>query len=70
MVPFGHVEAEQRLQQAVDVGRGEEVRAAGHQRDALGGIVDRHRQMIAGRHVLAGEHDVAEDFRRGGLFAP
>jgi hypothetical protein len=58
-------QAEQRLQQAVDVGGGVEVAAAHDVRHALGGVVDRHREMVADRRVLAGEHDVAEGLRLG-----
>ena len=53
-------QVEQRLEQPVDVGGGEEVAAAHDVGDALGGVVDRDGEMIAGRRVLAGEDDVAE----------
>ena len=52
--------AKQRLQQAVDVGRGLQVAAAGHQRDALQRVVMGHAEMVARRDVLARQHDVAE----------
>ena len=52
-------QAEQRLEQAVDVGGGEEVAAAHDVGDALRGVVDGDGEMVAGRRVLAGEHDVA-----------
>ena len=58
-------QAEQRLEQAVDVGRGEQVAAAHHVGDALRGVVDGDGEMIAGRRVLAGEHDVAEQLGLG-----
>ena len=58
-------QVEQRLEQAVDVGRGIEIAAAHHVGDALGGIVDGDGEMIAGRRVLAGEHDVAIGVRLG-----
>ena len=55
---------EQGLQQTMDVGRGEQVAAADDVGHALRGIVDDDGEMVAGRRVLAGEDDVAED---GGL---
>ncbi len=62
-------QAEQRLQQAVDVGRGEQIGAARHQRDALQRVIDGDREVIARRHLLAGQHDVAQR-RRIGLDPP
>ena len=69
MVPDRHRQAEQRLQQAVDVGRGEQVHPARDQRHAVLGIVERDRQMVARRRVLAHQHHVAEGFGRGALRA-
>jgi hypothetical protein len=60
VVVAGRRQAEQRLEQAVDVGGGEQVAAAHHVGDALRGIVDGDREMVAHRRVLAGEDDVAE----------
>ena len=60
MMISGRRQVEQRLEQAVDVGRGEQVAAAHDVGHALGGIVDGDGEMIAGRRVLAGEDDVAE----------
>ena len=60
---FRHVEAEQRLEQAVNMGRLEQVGAAGDQAHPLDGVVDRDREVVAGGRVLAGQHRVAEDFR-------
>ena len=65
MVVARRAQAEQRLQQAVDVGGVEQVLAAGDQRHALQMVVDRDRQMVARRHVLARQHDVAEAHRIG-----
>ena len=44
--------------------RGAQVDAARHQRHPLQRIIDRDREMIAGRRLLARQHDVAE---RGGI---
>ena len=56
-------QAEQRLQNAVDMRRHREILAAGHQGDALDRVVDRDREMVARRQLLAGEHDIAEHSR-------
>ncbi len=55
--------AQQILQQCVDMGRRQQVDAARHQGDALQVIVDRDREMVAGRRVLAGDHEVAHQPR-------
>ena len=60
MVPDRHRQAQQGLQQAVNVGGGKQVRAARHQRHAVGGIVQRRGQMIAGRRLLAQDHHIPE----------
>ena len=59
MVVARRRQAEQRLEQAVDVRRLEQVGAAHDVGDALRGIVDGDREMIGGRRILAREHDVA-----------
>ena len=58
-------QVEQRLQQAMDMGRGEEIGAARHQRHALQRIVDRHREMIARRRILPRQHHIAQRQRIG-----
>ena len=50
----------------MDVGRGEEIRAARHQSDALQRVVDADRKMVARRRILARQHHVAERERIGG----
>ncbi len=65
MVVARYLQAEQRLQQAVDMGRGEEILAARHQGDALQRVVDGDGEMVARRHLLAREHDVAVARRIG-----
>ena len=62
VVPAGNGQPQQGLQQPVHMGGGEQVDTAGYQIDLLQGVVDRDRQMIACRRVLAGQHDVAEQF--------
>ena len=47
----------------MDVRRGQHVDAARHQGDALQMIVDRDREMIAGRRILARDHEVAHQQR-------
>ena len=47
-------------------GRPEQVLAAHHLGDALQGIVDHDRKMIAGRRLLARQDDIAPSFRPGG----
>ena len=71
VVPDRNGQAEQRLQQAVDMGCREQVHSAGDQRDPIGTIVDRRCQVIARRRfrVLAHEHDIPAEFRLRGLFA-
>ena len=59
-------QAEQRLQQAMDAGGVKQVLPAHHVGDALRGVVDHHRQMIAGRRLLARQDDVAPGGRIGG----
>ena len=67
VVPVGGLrQAEQRLQQPMHAGRPEQVLAAHHLRHALQGVVDHHREMIAGRRLLARQDDVAPGFRPGG----
>ena len=67
VVPVGRLrQTEQLLQQPVHAGRPEQVRAAHHLGDALQGVVDHHREVIAGRRLLAREDDVAPGFRPGG----
>lgn len=61
----GGRKAEERLQQALDMGGGEKVAAAHHMGDALGGVIDDYRQMIGDAQVLAGEDDVAGRGRIG-----
>ena len=59
-------QVEQGLQQPVDMRRGEEINAAGNVGHAFRRIVNRHRQVIAGRHLLARQNDIAERGRVGG----
>ena len=67
VVPVGRLrQAEQRLQQPMHAGRPEQVLAAHHLGHALQGVVDHHREVIAGRRLLAREDDVAPGFRPGG----
>ena len=54
--------AEQGLQQALDVGGGFEVDAAGDEGDALQRVVVGDAKMVAGGRVLAGEDDVPDVF--------
>ncbi len=62
-------QAEQGLQQPVEVGSRLEIPAARNVADALAGIVRDNRQVIAGRHVLAHDDGIAPAFRsrRDGL---
>lgn len=71
MVPVRHRQAEQGLEQAVDVGGGEEVAPARDQRNAVGCVVDRGGKMVARRSiaVLAHQHDIAKPRRVGLLHA-
>jgi hypothetical protein len=59
-------EVEEFLKNAVNVGRGEEVVAAGDIGDLLEGVIDHHGKMIGRRDAFAREHDVSED---GGIDA-
>src|ERR1700720_4274062 len=47
----------------MDMRRHREILAAGHQGYALDRVVDRDREMVARRELLAGEHDIAEQGR-------
>ena len=58
-------QAEQGLQQPLDMGRLEEVVAADHLGHALQGVVDHDRQVIGHADVLAPQHNVAADLRPG-----
>ena len=61
MVEIGRLgQAEQRLEQPLDRGRGPQVRAADDQGHAARGIVDDAGEMIGGRRILAGEDGVAD----------
>jgi hypothetical protein len=60
VVPARYRQAQERLEEAVDVGGVEQILAAGDERHPLGRVVDHDREVIARRHVLAGEHHVAE----------
>ena len=59
-------QAEQRLQQAVDAGRPEQILPAHHVADTLQSVVHGNGEMIARRSVLAREHHVAPQLRRSG----
>lgn len=59
-------EVEEFLQEAVNVGGGEEVVAAGDIGDLLEGVIDHHGKVIGSRDVLTRQHDVSED---GGIDA-
>src|SRR3984957_4805379 len=59
-------QAEQRLQQAMDAGRPEQILAAHHVADALKGVVQRDAKVIAGRDFLARDDDVTPHHRRRG----
>jgi len=50
----------QRLQNTVDMRRRRQISAAGHERNPLDRVVGGKGQVIARRHVLAGEHDIIE----------
>jgi hypothetical protein len=65
-------EPQKRLQEPVEIGRGLEILAADHMRDALDGVVQHDGEMIARRHVLADEDGVAPSRRIAGdvRFAP
>ena len=53
-------EAEQSLQQAVDMRRRQQIRAARHQCDTLQCVVEGDTEMITAGRFLAREHDIAE----------
>ena len=59
-------QAEQRLEQPVNVGRFEKIPAARDMGDVLQGIVDDHGDMVAGTDVLAHQDDIAPFPRIGG----
>ncbi len=60
MVTVGRLrQAEQRLQQPMHAGRPEQVAAAHHLGHALHGVVDRHREVVTGRRLAAGENNVS-----------
>src|SRR4051794_37694872 len=65
VVVVGSGVAEQGLEQAMEVGGVEQVLPTGYQRHALQGVIHRNTQMVTGRNILPGEHDVAEDFGGG-----
>ena len=52
--------SEERLEEAVDGGGGKEVRAAGDEGDALGGVVVGDGEMVARGRFFAAEDDVPE----------
>src|SRR3954465_15217493 len=58
-------QAEEILQQHVQVCRGLEVLPAHHMRDALHGVVEDDREVVARRHLLAPDHRVAPAFGPG-----
>src|SRR5208282_4023076 len=62
MVICRGVESEERLEQAMDMCRGEQIVAARDQRDPLNMIVEGDSEMIARSHFLARQHRVAETF--------
>jgi len=69
VVVGGFGEGEEGLEEAVDVGGGKEVFAAGDEGDVLEGVVDHDGEMVGGGDVLAGEDDVAEEGGIDGDFA-
>ena len=42
------------------MGAVQQIAPARDQRDALGGVIDHHRQVIAGAHAAPGQHDIAD----------
>ena len=70
VVPFRHIQIEQGLQQAMNMGRGKQVVPPCDQRDTLSGVVHGDGEMIAGCDILSRQHDVPKDIRLGDLFAP
>jgi hypothetical protein len=66
VVPVGRLsQSEQLLQQPMQAGRPEQILAPHHLGHALQGVVDGHREVIAGRGLLAREDDVAPGLRPG-----
>lgn len=66
MVPIdGGRQVQQRLKQALDMRRLEQVLAPDHLSHALVGVVDHHRQMIADPQVLARQDHVARQIGAG-----
>jgi len=65
----GHGQVEESLEDAVEVGRFEEIDAADDVGDFLEPVVDDDGEMVAGADVLADEDDVAEELGTGGLEA-
>ena len=64
-MPDRHRQIEQRLQQPVDVAGGEQIGAARDQRDPVRRIIQRGGKVIARRRILAHQHDIAQQVRRG-----
>ncbi len=62
-------EVKEALEDAVDVGGGEQVVAAGDVGDLLGGVIDHDSKMVGGGDVFAGEDDIAEQAGVDGLLA-
>jgi hypothetical protein len=54
-------EVKEVLKEAMKMGRGQEIFAAGDEGDALGGVVDDNGKVVTGRNILPGEHHIAED---------
>src|ERR1700722_5558494 len=66
-MPIGRLrQSEQLLQQPMQAGRPEQILAPHHLGHALQGVVDDHREVIAGRRLLARQDDVAPRLRPGG----
>jgi len=63
MVVVRRMQSKQRLQHAVYAGGCLQVLPAHHMRYAMQRVVDDHREMIAGRRLLAPQHDVAPGLR-------
>lgn len=61
MLVGGLREVEEVLEEAVDVGGGEEVLAAGDEGDVLGGVIGNDGEVVGGADVFAGEDDIAEE---------
>lgn len=62
MVRVGRLrQAEQRLEQSLDMRRCKNILTAGDERHALIGIVDDDREMVGGRRVLARKDDVSKE---------